>query len=80
MGNVIPFDLLDWMSFPWCCENVEWDKPMDDQYWTDEPDMDEIAFYCKAHPHRILIQECLGMDCPMCKIRHHDVYIKHLKE
>ena len=85
--TVVPFDILDWMQFPWCCENVRYDKEMTDLpgfYGDGETDpgrdTDEVAFYCNAHNYRILIEECPGMACPHCKLRHHDVFVEHLKE
>lgn len=83
--GTVPFDLLDWMQFPWCCENVRYDKEMTDLPGFFEPgenpdneDGNEVAFFCKAHNYRILIQECPGMKCPQCKLRHHDVFVDHL--
>lgn len=84
---VVPFDIMDWLTFPWCCENVRYDKEMTDLKGfydldenTDNPDGDEIAFYCTAHNYRILTSECPGMSCPHCKLRHHDVFIKSLEK
>lgn len=81
------FDMLDWSQFPWCCENVRFDKEMTDLlgfYGKNEnpdcPDGDEVAFFCKGHDYRILISECPGMDCPNCKLRHHDRFIAQLEK
>lgn len=71
-------DMMHWNSFPWCCENVQYDKEMTDLIGFDE-NGDEVAFFCKAHDYRILIAECPGMSCPQCKIHGHEDFINHLK-
>ena len=79
-------DMFHWNQFPWCCENVQYDKEMTDLYGffgSGEnqriPDGDEVAFYCKAHNSRILISECPGMACPSCKLYGHQDFVDHLK-
>lgn len=73
-------DLLHWSPFPWACDNVDYSRPIDRQYWDDDPDKDEYAFYCKFFAgHRGVTSECLGMNCPYCKIHGHQDFIEHLK-
>lgn len=78
-------DMMHWNSFPWCCENIQYDKVMTDlaSFWGEDEkpgnDIDEVAFFCKAHNYRILTSECPGMDCPHCKIHGHEDFINHLK-
>ena len=72
-------DMFHWNTFPWCCENVRYDKDMTDLHGFNDDGTDEVAFFCKAHDYRILIDECPGMDCPLCKIHGHDEFIEHLK-
>lgn len=73
-------DLFHWQPLPWACENVDYSRPIDRQYFEEDPDKDEYAFYCKHYPyHRILSEECEGMDCPDCKIHGAADFVAHLK-
>ena len=81
-------DIYDWLPFPWSCDNMYKDNQTElpEFYSGSEvtseglPDI-EVAFNCKHFPsYRILTTECLGMDCPDCKIHNHDKFIENLKD
>lgn len=74
-------DMTDWLPLPWSCENMHLDKQVDRQFFEEREEDDEYAFYCKHFPaYRILTSECLGMECPDCKIHHHDDFVRMIKE
>ncbi|MBQ7701763.1 MAG: hypothetical protein IJT54_05100 [Candidatus Methanomethylophilaceae archaeon] len=64
-------DLKDWMPFPWSCDNMK------DEGQTPNAYDDQTAFWC-VFPHRIIEEECRGMDCPHCKVHHADEYVNNL--
>ena len=74
------------LGFPFRCANFKWDGATellgffgeDEIHDGDDPGCDELAFYCVFN-HRILKSECLGMDCPACKLVGHDEYVRRLK-
>ena len=66
-------DLNDWLPFPWSCDNMK------EQGQTSNAYEDQTAFYCKRYSaHRIIEEECEGMECPCCKLHHHDEYVMEL--
>jgi len=76
-----------YLPFPFRCANFKWDDTTelreffgeDEKHDGDEPDdRDELAFWCVFN-HRILKSECMGLECPHCKLVGHDEYIRRLK-
>ena len=73
----------DYLPFPWRCANmkIEDSTVLRDFFSKGEvPEVgeDELAFWC-VFAHRILMSECMGMDCPRCKLVDHDEFIKRLE-
>lgn len=80
-------EITMFLPFPFRCANFKWEGTTelldffadDEIHDGDDADNDELAFYCVFN-HRILKSECLGMECPSCKLIGHDEYIQRIKE
>ena len=70
-------DLRDYMPFPWACEHCL-DKDVRSQGDFSGDGQEEFAIVCDVKPYKILECECMGMDCPDCKLRHHEEFMREL--
>ena len=79
MTESMQMDLNLYMGFPWSCEHARFEGATADAY------DDQYAFWCDAmvtielpdgktcqtayRGYRMVEEECLGMECPCCKVR-----------
>lgn len=63
-------------DYPRCCTHFWADENKNIAYWSEELG-NQYAFYCPmGGNYRIIEEECLGADCPFCKLVGIDDYHK----